>query len=299
MGAGTAAERELGPAAISRKLSVDEKTVRLRIRKMEESGFIKYYQATPELGLFGLKHIEVCRFEAMNVATKYGAVRYADGLPGTLETFDYLGPTFAVSVASASPERAGQLANELAGHFELKVNSLGGSPVGEPKSKPDRLDWQIIGKLRYDARASYKEVAQGLSISQRMAQYRVRKIKDAGGIRIRAVINPQKQEGLVFYELAVTIEPERKAAVVRAVRDAQGDRLWAVRELPGGVLLLSLFGFTLAEPEEAAMALLAVPGVRWCSILILKEILEPSRPNWIDKLIEQKVSLARGAAPPS
>src|SRR5882672_5505217 len=42
-------ERQLGPAAISRKLGLDEKTVRLRIQRMEETGFIKYYQATPEL----------------------------------------------------------------------------------------------------------------------------------------------------------------------------------------------------------------------------------------------------------
>jgi DNA-binding Lrp family transcriptional regulator len=297
MAIGISVEKELGPAAIARKLRVDEKTVRLRIRKMEESGFIKYYQATPELGLFGIKHIGICRFEAMNIATKLGAVRYAEGLPGTLETSDYLGPTFAVSIASASAERAGQLADDLARHFELQKVSLGGTPVGEPKSKPDRLDWQIIAALRYDARSSQRDLAQALSISQRMADYRVRKIKDGGAVRIRAVLNPQKQEGLVFYELAVTVEPDRKTAVLRAVRERHKERLWAVRELPEGVLMLNLFGFTLAEPEEAAMALLPVPGVRWCTIFILKEMLEPARPNWIDHLIDQKIAAGRAALP--
>ena len=30
--------------------------------------------------------------------------------------------------------------------------------------------------------------------------------------------------------------------------------------------------------------------MRWCSILILKEILEPARPNWIDVLIEEEIA---------
>lgn len=293
MGFSAPAEHQLGPAAIARKLGVDEKTVRLRIRKMEESGFIKYYQATPDLGLFGLKHIEVCRFEAMNVATKVGAVRYSEALPGVVEAVDYLGPTFSVSLACGSPARAAQLCDEIAGHFELKKNTLGSSPVEESSRKLDRLDWQIIARLRYDARSSHKEVAQALSISQRMAQYRIRKITDSGAVRVRAVINPQRQEGLVFYELGVTIEPERKAAILRAVREKRRERMWALRELPGGVLLLNLFAFTLAEPEEAAMELLAVAGVRWCSILILKEVIEPPRPNWIDQLIAGKIEEAR------
>jgi DNA-binding Lrp family transcriptional regulator len=296
MAGGASAEKHLGPAAISRKLALDEKTIRLRIRRMEETGFIKYYQATPELGLFGLKHLEICRFEAMNVATKYGAVRHAEGLPGVVEVFDYLGPTFSVAIATGSLARAEQLADELARRFELKKNSLGSSPIGEPQAKLDRLDWQIIGRLRYGARSSQKEVAEALSISQRMAEYRIRKIVDTGAVRIRAVINPQKQEGLVFFELGVTIDPERKTAIIGAVREKHRERLWSIRELPGGVLLLSLFGFTLAEPEEAAIELLTVAGVRWCSILILKEVLEPVRPNWIDQLIEEKIVQARGAA---
>jgi hypothetical protein len=51
-----------------------------------------------------------------------------------------------------------------------------------------------------------------------------------------------------------------------------------------------MFGFTLAEPEEAAMELLRIKGVRWCSLLILKEVFEPTRPNWIDALIQEEIA---------
>ncbi|MGH9976798.1 MAG: winged helix-turn-helix transcriptional regulator, partial [Nitrososphaeraceae archaeon] len=42
-------DRRVSPLAIGRKLGFDEKTVRVRVKKMEDDGFIKYYQAMPSL----------------------------------------------------------------------------------------------------------------------------------------------------------------------------------------------------------------------------------------------------------
>ncbi|HKZ63817.1 MAG TPA: Lrp/AsnC family transcriptional regulator [Thermoplasmata archaeon] len=285
--------KPLTPPEIARKLRLDEKTVRLRVRRMEESGFIKYYQATPELAAFGLRCLALYRFEAMNVATKISAIQHARGLPGVLQAFDYLGPTFSVSLVGASSAELQRLAEEIAGRFELRKQGLGEEEIGERHAHPDRIGWRIIERLRYNARASHKEVAEGLSITPRMAEYRTRKLLDSGAVLVRAVINPQRQEGLVFYELGVTTDLGKHAAVVNAVRKRFGERLWSTQESPSGVLLLSLFGFTLAEPEEAAMEIEAMPGVRWCSILILKEVLEPARPNWIDVLIQEEITSAR------
>ncbi len=57
----------------------------------------------------------------------------------------------------------------------------------------------------------------------------------------------------------------------------------------GGILLASIFGFNLGEPEEAAMDSLTLEGVRGCSLYILKEIIEPRAPNWIDEIIEHEI----------
>jgi len=290
MGSRAFAERHLSPAGIAKKLGLDEKTVRLRLKKMEEAGFIKYYQVTPELALFGLKCLALYRFEAMNIATKYGVLKHIQGLPGVVEAFDYLGPTVSVSLAGVSATRVQQLGDEIAGRFELKTMELGDDSIGEPHSRPDRLDWKIIQRLRYDARSSHKEVADALSITPRMAEYRIGKLTASRAVLVRAVINPQKQEGLVFYELGVTVERERMTAVVSEVKEKYGEKLWSIRVSPAGVLLLNMFGFTLGEPEEAAMELPKIGGVRWCSLLILKEILEPARPNWIDVLIQEEIA---------
>ena len=52
------------------------------------------------------------------------------------------------------------------------------------------------------------------------------------------------------------------------------------------VILASLFCFTIAEPEESVIEALKLEGVKRCLLFILKEVIEPKRPNWIDSLIE-------------
>ena len=58
-------DRRVSPLAIGRKLGLDEKTVRVRVKKMEDDGFIKYYQAMPSLALFQLKNMNTYRLESL------------------------------------------------------------------------------------------------------------------------------------------------------------------------------------------------------------------------------------------
>jgi len=283
-------DANLGPKEIGRRLGLDEKTVRSRVRKMEDSGFIKYYQATPSLALLGLRNMGLYRFEAMNIITKQGVLAYLKSFKGAVETFDYLGPVVSVSIAGSDLSEIKAMAGTIAGRFELTNLNLGMRLNREPEVRLDRLDWKIIRRLRYDARCSAKEVARTLSITRRMAEYRIAKVKDSGAVLTRAVIDTRKQEGLVFYELEVSLEPSKHSAVERELREKNGDVLWSTNSPRPGLMLANLFGFGLGEPEESVLKTLKIDGVKTCSVLVLKEIVEPGRPNWIDSLIGTKIS---------
>jgi hypothetical protein len=113
---------------------------------------------------------------------------------------------------------------------------------------------------------------------------------NSGAMSIRAVIDARKQEGLIFYELEVAIDEAKYAAVVRSVKDKFGKRLWSMKNPSTGVVVISLFSFSLGEPENSVMDTLKIEGVRRCSLFIFKELIEPSRSSWIDALIERKIS---------
>lgn len=286
-------DRRVSPLAIGRKLGLDEKTVRVRVKKMEDDGFIKYYQAVPNLALFGVKNLNSYRLEAVNITTKHRIVENIQQVPYIVEAVDYLGQVVSVSIAGASPKEIEEVASILVNRFELTKMNLGVRAAKEPHSSPDKLDWQIIQKLRYDALCNAKDLAQELSITPRMVEYRITKLLDSNALLIRAIINTQKQEGLIFYELEMLVEESKQFAVVKRLSEMYGEKLWSIRTSEGGVLLANLFGFTLAEPEEAAVKALEYDGVRSCSLLIFKEIIEPKRPNWIDTLIERKISSSK------
>jgi len=287
-------DRRVSPLAIGRKLGLDEKTVRVRVKKMEDEGFIKYYQALPSLSLFGLGSVISYRFEALNLSTKHRVVKDIQQSPYVVEAIDYLGQFVSVSITGRSSQEIEAAAGGLANRFELNKEILGSSNTKKPPSVPEKLDWQIIQTLRYDAQCGVKHISELLSITPRMVEYRISKLLDSGLLLIRAIINNQKQQGLIFYELEISVDERKQFQVVKLLSDRYGEKLWSIRTLASGSVLLSnFFGFTLAEPEEAAEFASRLEGVRSCSLFILKETIEPEKPNWIDKLIAQNVISAK------
>jgi DNA-binding Lrp family transcriptional regulator len=283
-------DRRVSPLAIGRKLGLDEKTVRVRVTKMEDDGFIKYYQAMPSLALFQLKNMNTYRFEALNIATKHRVIEYIQELPFIVEATDYLGQVASISICGTSSEEISQVADGLANRFELYKWILGSRIIREPVSVGDRLDWQIIQKLRYDALSGIKDISESLSITPRTVEYRIKKLLGSGMLLVRAIINSQKQQGLIFYELEISVDETKQYDVIKRLSEIYAVKLWSVRTLAVGVLLANFFAFTLAEPEEAYVNTLKLEGVRSCSLFIFKETVEPKRPNWMDGLIDRKIA---------
>ena len=284
-------QRHVSPTEIGRKVGLDEKTVRARIGKMEEAGFIKYYQAMPSLALLGMGFLSLFRFEAANIVTKHKVIQLVQQTPHLVEVVDYLGPTVSIDIAGESAESVSSAADSIAGRYELTRLNLGMRTIRDPQVKMDRLDWELVQKLRYDARMSTTVIANSLEITPRMAEYRIEKLLDAGALLIRAVINTQKQAGLIFYELELPVEESKRNQVVERLRKLHGEKLWNVTYPAPGMVLASLFGFTLGEPEASALEASEFEGVKYCHLYVLKEVLEPMKSNWVDNFIAQKIAL--------
>ncbi len=283
-------DRRVSPLSIGRKLGLDEKIVRVRVKKMEDDGFINYYQAMPSMALFQLKKINTYRFEALNIATKHGVIEHLRELPFVVEAIDYIGQVVSVSISGTSSEEIDQVASELASRFELYKWILGSRIIKKPISSGDGLDWQIIHELRYNALLGIRELSKSLSITPRMAEYRIKKLLASDMLLVRAIINTQRQQGLIFYELEISVDEVKGYSVVKSLSEVYAEKLWSVRTLAAGVLLANFFAFTLAEPEEVYINTLKLDGVRSCSLFIFKETVEPERPNWIDDLIKRKIA---------
>ncbi|MCI4340435.1 MAG: hypothetical protein L3K06_00565 [Thermoplasmata archaeon] len=290
-------ERHPSLSGIGRRLGLDEKTIRSRVVGMEKDGFIEYYQAAPHLALFGLDTVGVYRFEAVNLATKQRVLSEIRRAPGVVEAADFIGFTIDVSFAGTSPEATRGAAEALARQFELTWREIALHPLAAAPFEPDRLDWRIVQRLRYDARCPATSLARSLSITRRMAEYRLAKLLNSGALHVRAVINAHRQQGLIFYELEVTLDEAHRTKLTRRLQAQFGPKFWSAQEPTSGVLLANLFGFSLGDPEEAALQVLEYEGVRRCAVFIQKASVEPGRPSWIDRAIGERAVVAGALAP--
>jgi Lrp/AsnC family leucine-responsive transcriptional regulator len=116
----------------------------------------------------------------------------------------------------------------------------------------DEIDRAILGKLRTDARISFRELGEAVGLSANAAAERVRRLMSAGTIRrFRAEIDPNA-------------DGTRLTAFVdlRLARGTAADEFEAaLRALPGVVgasLTTGNFDYTLrvAVPDEAALVTL-------------------------------------------
>ena len=304
-------ERRISPSEIGKKVGLDEKTVRQRVKKMEEEGFVKYYQLIPNLALFYLQS-RMYGFQARDISLKHQAIESLRETPMVLEIMDTLGQGFSVTLAGSSSEAVQRLALETKNRLHLgRAFKAVDWPVVTPTMSPNRLDWQIIQACRYDALCSASDIAEKLSITPRMVEYRITKLLESRACFIKAMIDVQSQKGIIFYNMALFVD-ETVQSLPNALKDLHGEKLWSLlpsRPLStvflklglkerffsvlmphGGCVFANFFGDTPGESEQALMKTLKLKGVKRAYMSITKEWIEPRRPTWIDKLIEQKIS---------
>src|SRR5438445_1922331 len=137
-------ERRISPSEIGKKVGLDEKTVRQRVKKMEEEGFVKYYQLIPNLALFHLQS-RMYGFQARDISLKHQAIESLRETPMVLEIMDTLGQGFSVTLAGSSSGAVQRLALETKNRLHLvRAFKAVDWPAVTPTMSPNSLDWQII-----------------------------------------------------------------------------------------------------------------------------------------------------------
>jgi DNA-binding Lrp family transcriptional regulator len=286
----TGKSRRPNPKEIGRKLGVDEKTVRLRTRKMENEGFIQYYQAIPNPCLFGRPLLFTYGFKAPSVLGKQKALGLLKNSDGIIEIAEFLGEMCGPSIVASSEEEAEmaiQKIGEQVGFPGMKF--MPPRPFPPVKASPDKTDWEIMMLLRYDALRRTEEVAKELGITYRMVDYRISRLLDSQSLFIRAILNSKDPKGIVFYSLMLDLDTA-ESRLKQVILDSYVERTWWSLTPPGPMMVLNLFATTIGEPEDILMDATSRPGVRNASVAIFKGWVEPTRPNWIDRILEERAA---------
>ena len=256
---------------------------------MEREGFIKYYQSIPNLALFDLPYACFSSFRVSDLAAKQNALQKLRVADGVIDMGDFLGEEFAATIASPSEEDAQEKVRRLSDIVgATKFQRLPAQRFPSPRRTLDTLDWQLMRALRYDALRPTRDISSELGITYRMTEYRINKLLDSQAIIVRGVLDSRDQKGVIFYTLSLLVDEALQEQITSLFNTKHQSRIWSVFDPHGPAVLFNMFSTSIAVAEDDLLEALSLPGVETGSLSVLKGWIELTRPNWIDKLLEEK-----------
>ncbi len=218
-------------AAMAKNLGVDEDTVRNRLRRFQESGFI------PSWRLYVNPHVwgggQMSAWVDLDPAVpKHGIVERLRGVPGVIVIYtfyDGLAVLFEHDAAWDIPGTV-NLIRDVTGAKDPLVARMvfpGGKFLLGPR------DWELIQALRRNPWKPYPQLAAEAGVSTRVARARLSKIFAQGLLFAWPALNFRALEGSLLVHLLVWYPQERKAEIDAAIADQLEPCLWnTVHMLP-------------------------------------------------------------------
>ena len=134
----------------------------------------------------------------------------------------------------------------------------------KPAAAPalDELDWKIVDILRIDGRMSNREIGRRLQVSEGTVRGRLKRMRQAGVLRITAVTDVRAIGKNVWGSIGIRVDRERIYEVAKALEEI--DELSFVAVTLG---LYDILAFVVADSREQLLEILterirAIPGVR-------------------------------------
>lgn len=85
------------------------------------------------------------------------------------------------------------------------LQAFGEAPAGATPTTLDEIDRAIVGLLRHDGRVSYTDLARETGISYPSARRRVVRLRDAGTLNFRTIVNPLTSDGFLQVCIGVRV----------------------------------------------------------------------------------------------
>ena len=258
---------------------------------METEGFIQYYQAIPNPGLFGKPLLCSYGFKAPNVLAKQNALRFFKDADAIIDIAEFLGEMCGPTIVASSEQEAEMVVQRIGEQVGFPgIKLMPPRPFPPAKAAPDKVDWGIMRALRYDALRRTEDIARELEITYRMVDYRISRLLDSQSLFIRAILNSKDSKGVLFYSLMLELEDSTEERLKQSVLDSYAGRTWWSITPPGPMMVLNLYATSIGEPEDTLLDATSRPGVKSGSIVIFKGWVEPTRPNWIDRILVDKAA---------
>lgn len=273
-------------ANVAERLAIDEETVRNRLRRMNEVGFLQGWQLTLNPSMLGRKAALV-ELGVSAPESKPRAISRLRLLEGVTLIDDFYGNKLAVQVLYVNVgtlERQVQLIASLCDWPTPVWWKLGFPPC---TLTPTRRDWQIIQALRQNARGRLSDVSRSLRISTRTVKRHLKHLVEGNAFYLDPVLDLGKVGG-VRCRLWVVCETSKKETVDQMILSAL-PRIISTHTAPQESSLFVVHCSNASEVQEISQWVEKLEGVKEVRSNIDVEHIHIQ--DWLDEEIETRLSM--------
>ena len=273
-------------ANVAKRLALDEETVRNRLRRMNEVGFLQGWQLVLNPSMLGRKAAMV-ELGVNAPESKPRAISRLRLLESVTLIDDFYGNKLAVQVLYVNVgtlERQVQLIASLCDWRTPVWWKLGFPPCD---LTPTRTDWRIIQALRQNARGRLSDVSRDLRISTRTVKRHLQHLVEGNAFYLDPVLDLGKVGG-VRCRLWVVCEANKKEAVDQMILSGL-PRIISTHTAPQEYSLIVVHCSNASEVQEISQWVGKLEGVKEVRSNIDVEHIHVH--EWLDGEIEKRLSM--------
>ena len=273
-------------ANVAKGLSIDEETVRNRLRRMNEVGFLQGWQLIVNPVLLG-REAAVVELSVGDSVSKTEAISRLNLLEGVTLIEDFYGKDLAVHILYENDDRLTRQVQLVASICDCPTPvswRLGFPPC---RLAPTKTDWRIIQELRGDARGRLSDVARRLHISTRTVKRRMEHLVNGNAFYLDPLLNVGKVGG-VRCRFWIVCEANRKQSVDAKVL-SQLSRIISTHTAPPEHSVFVVHCANASEVQDISQWLGKLEGVKEVRSNIDVEHIHVQR--WLIGEIENRLSV--------
>jgi DNA-binding Lrp family transcriptional regulator len=270
-------------SSIAAKIGVDEETVRRRINRARESGFLKGWQVVLNPHVVGLESAGA-QLTIDKEERKSSVISQIEHLEGVVIMIDFHGKGLRV-IFYHKDER--DLAKKI-----QKFNSVcqsnqaivwkGGFPPSSLELKA--TDWQIVKALRKDPRRSPSEIAEEVGVSIRTVKRRITALTKGMAFYLLPMLDYDKYPGVASDFLVFCPDPKKKGELDKLVR-VKTDRIVFSFVDAEGFSIYAMLCLNISEAENIHNWIKGLDGVEKVKMDTMRNNVVVT--GWLDEEIEK------------
>lgn len=270
-------------SSIAAKIGVDEETVRRRISRARESGFLKGWQVVLNPHVVGLESAGA-QLTVDKEDRKSSVISQIEQLDGVVIMINFHGKGLRVIFYHKDKRDLAEKIQTFKSVCQSKQAIVwkGGFPPFSRALKG--TDWQIVRALRKDPRRSPSEIAREVGVSTRTVKRRLTPLTKGMAFYLLPMLDYDKYPGVACDFLIFCPDPAKKAEVDKLMR-VKTDRLVFSFVDAEGFSIYAMLCLNISEAEEIHNWLKGLDGVE-------KVTMDTMRSNtvvrrWLDEEIEK------------